>query len=293
MRNFNRMAAVVCLMSATVLAQTKVITVESGSQNGNVVFSGAGTGEDGLHRIQMLGPMEGEAPFMVMDMGGGQIKGAPYTATAVTESVQTLSDGNRITHKSTASIARDGQGRTRREESLSKMGGISVDGSNMVIINDPSAKSEVIIHPKEQTAESMKFDSDTVKVRTFRKERIEHATKGFAYKIGTGDAGESKKESLGTQTIEGVSCEGNRITRTIAAGAIGNERPIEIVTETWFSPELQTLVMKKSSDPRSGETTYRLTQIKRGEPDPALFQTPEGFKVIPGSGHYVIEKHME
>jgi hypothetical protein len=291
MRKFNTMAAVVCLMCAAVSAQTKVITVESGSQGQKVEFSG--TAEDGMHRIELLGPLGNEAPFMVMEMGGEQVKGAPYTATAVTESVQTLSDGNRITHKSTASIARDGQGRTRREESMSKMGGVSVDGHNMVIINDPSAKSELILHPKEQTAETMKFDSDNIKVRTFRKVRVEQATKNFAYKVSSDDAGEAKKESLGTQTIEGVSCEGNRITRTIPAGAIGNERPIEIVTETWFSPELQTLVMKKSSDPRSGETTFHLTQIKRGEPDPALFQTPEGFKVVPGGGKFMIEKHME
>jgi hypothetical protein len=291
MRKVNMMAAVICLLSATFFAQTKIITVEPGSQGTKIEFSG--TEENGLHRIQMLSPLESEAPFMLMEMGGEQVKDAPYTATAVTESVQTLSDGNRITHKSTASIARDGQGRTRREESMSKMGGVSVDGHNMVIINDPSAKNELILHPKEQTAETMKFDSDTVKVRAFRKERIERSQKDFIYKVGPGDAGESKKESLGTQVIEGVSCDGTRITRTIAAGAIGNERPIEIVTETWFSPELKTLVMKKSSDPRSGETTYRLTQIKRGEPDPALFQAPEGFKVTPMGGKYVIEKHME
>lgn len=291
MRKFNTLAAVVCLMSVAVLAQTKVITVESGSQGPKVEFSGST--EDGMHRIELLGPIGSEAPFMVMEMGGEQVKGAPYTATAVTESVQILSDGNRISRKSTASIARDGQGRTRREETMGKMGGVSVDGHSMVIINDPSAKSELILHPKEQTAETMKFDSDNVKVRTFRRERIEQGSKNFAYKVATGDAGESKKESLGTQTIEGVSCEGNRITRTIPAGAIGNERPIEIVTETWFSPELQTLVMKKSSDPRSGETTFRLTQIRRGEPDPSLFQAPEGFKVLPGGQRIMIEKHQE
>lgn len=291
MRKIHSLAVVICLLSATVFAQTKVITVGPGSSGAKIEFSGSG--EEGMHRIQMLGPLESEAPFMLLDMGGDSVKGAPYTATAITESVQTLSDGNRITHKSTASIARDGQGRTRREESMSKMGGIPLEGQHMVIINDPSAKSEVILHPKDQTAETLKLDNTTVKVRTFREDRIRRTKEGGAYKVGAGDAGESKKESLGSQVMEGVSCEGSRITRTIPAGAIGNERPIEIVTETWFSPELQALVMKKSSDPRSGETTYRLTQIKRGEPDPGLFQTPDGFKVLPGGGGYVIERQKE
>jgi hypothetical protein len=90
---------------------------------------------------------------------------------------------------------------------------------------------------------------------------------------------EVNRESLGTQTIEGVAAEGTRITFTIAAGKIGNERPIVTVNERWYSQELQTLVMSKNSDPRTGETTYRLTNIDRSEPDPSLFQVPADYTV--------------
>jgi len=41
------------------------------------------------------------------------------------------------------------------------------------------------------------------------------------------DGGTAKKEALGEQMIEGVRAEGTRETRTIPAGKIGNERPIE------------------------------------------------------------------
>ena len=71
-----------------------------------------------------------------------------------------------------------------------------------------------------------------------------------------------------------------RTTRTISAGEIGNEKPIEIVTEVWTSPDLKTIVMSKRSDPRSGEQTFRLTNISRAEPDPALFTVPADFKTI-------------
>ena len=77
---------------------------------------------------------------------------------------------------------------------------------------------------------------------------------------------------------------------TIPAGQIGNERPIEIVTETWFSPELHTMVLRKHSDPRLGDSTYRLTDIKRNEPDAALFQPPPGTKV---SVEPMLELHKE
>jgi hypothetical protein len=84
-------------------------------------------------------------------------------------------------------------------------------------------------------------------------------------------------ENLGQQSIEGVNATGSRSTTTIPAGAIGNVQPIKIVVEQWFSSELQVLVMTKHSDPRSGETTYRLQSIVRAEPDRSLFTVPSDY----------------
>jgi hypothetical protein len=94
-----------------------------------------------------------------------------------------------------------------------------------------------------------------------------------------GDASQVKTESLGTKMMEGVTAEGKRVTRTIPAGQIGNERPIEITSEVWTSPDLQMVIFSKRNDPRFGETVYRLTDIKRAEPDPALFTVPGSFAV--------------
>ncbi|HYW70103.1 MAG TPA: hypothetical protein VE961_03655, partial [Pyrinomonadaceae bacterium] len=93
-----------------------------------------------------------------------------------------------------------------------------------------------------------------------------------------------RNESLGTQTIEGVEAQGSRTTITIPAGKIGNERPIEIVHESWYSPELQTIVMSRSFDPRSGEVVYRLTNINRAEPEGSLFEVPADYKIQQDSG---------
>ena len=87
------------------------------------------------------------------------------------------------------------------------------------------------------------------------------------------------REDLGTQTIEGVSANGTRTTFTIPVGQIGNERPIEIVDERWFSKDLQMVVMTRHSDPRSGETVYRLTNINRTEPDHSLFEVPGDYQM--------------
>lgn len=86
-------------------------------------------------------------------------------------------------------------------------------------------------------------------------------------------------ESLGSQIVEGVAAEGTRQTFVIPAGEIGNERPIEVVSESWFSPELKTVVLTIHRDPRFGETIYRLTNINRSEPDRSLFGVPGDYAV--------------
>jgi hypothetical protein len=92
---------------------------------------------------------------------------------------------------------------------------------------------------------------------------------------------ETKNEELGTRDFEGVSADGTRRTTIIPAGAIGNDRPIEIVYERWFSKELGLVVYSKNTDPRFGEQTYKLINLVRAEPDPALFAMPTGYKVLP------------
>jgi hypothetical protein len=86
-------------------------------------------------------------------------------------------------------------------------------------------------------------------------------------------------EDLGEQVLEGLLVKGTRMTDTIPAGTIGNERPIEIVTERWYSEEINAMVLQRFSDPRFGETTYRLVNVVRGDPSPDLFQVPQGYEI--------------
>ena len=112
-------------------------------------------------------------------------------------------------------------------------------------------------------------------------------------------AAERQKEttttSLGTQMINGVSAEGTRITRTIPAGEIGNQKPIVITVEKWYSADLQETVMTKRSDPRMGETVFQLTNIQRTEPAATLFQVPADYTVKqggPGGRKGMHRRHM-
>jgi hypothetical protein len=180
------------------------------------------------------------------------VKGSPFSAQAVTQSTQELADGNRIIHQTTAFLARDSEGRTRREE------------SSVVFIQDPVVEAYYVLEPKSRSA---------------RKREVANSQ--------TGDPAEtanSEGANLGQEFIDGVLVTGTRDTRTIPAQSAGNEKPLQVVLETWYSPELQIVVMRHFTDPRQGETTYRVTNIQRGEPSTTLFQVPTDYNVTDESG---------
>src|SRR5947209_2852004 len=267
--------AIVCilLLGAAAFAQQ-----EKRESTLTAVLSQSDKHEGGVTEVrQIINGEEGGINFLSMEMGSREtVQGAPYTATAITESTQVLADGNRIANKSSAFIARNGQGRVRREETFGPGGS---ESKKVVLITDPLSKTDYVLNPDEQMARVVKrreFNGNVIILN--QQKKIETETKGLAIERRHEGEGEVKRETLPAQVIEGLSCEGERITRTIPAGAIGNEKPLEIVSETWTSPELHVVVIRKRNDPRTGETLYRLTDIKRGEPDPALFQVPSNYK---------------
>jgi hypothetical protein len=192
------------------------------------------------------------------------VTGSPYTAQAVTVTTQVLADGNRIERRTTASIARDGKGRVRREQHGLALGGLIVDGA-LVTISDPAAGTLVTLDAQRQVA---------FLVRTTRL-----GAPAFAPARSPAGEGDVKTESLGERDIDGVRAEGSRTTMTIPAGAIGNVAPIATVSERWFSRDLQTVVLTRRTDPRFGDTVYRLSNIVRAEPPATLFSVPPNYRV--------------
>ncbi|HKA01147.1 MAG TPA: hypothetical protein VKE70_31760, partial [Candidatus Solibacter sp.] len=85
-------------------------------------------------------------------------------------------------------------------------------------------------------------------------------------------------EELAAQVINGVRAKGSRVTITIPAGSFGNDRDVKVVNERWYSDDLQVLVKSINNDPRFGITTYELTNIVTGAPDPALFLVPSDYR---------------
>jgi hypothetical protein len=324
-------------------------------------------------QVEFKGPPDGTFKIFAPKFAFGKVvKGAPYSATATTETIQTLSDGNQIIRKNESKLYRDSEGRTRMEQTLETIGKWTADGEapQHIFINDPVAEVSYSLDPRTRTAhknitgpkkppagarsetlmingqkvttytingqtvtqaefeafaaskkkreaqeeqlagrrkEAPKDSEFTINGRSVTKAEYEAALekkrRALEEQVGKErkeapndsdlnkklemlhkgkpniDAGQKKTESLGSQTIEGVTAEGTRSTLTIPAGEIGNTLPLEIVDETWYSPELQITVMTRHRDPRSGETTYRLTNLSRSEPDRSLFEVPSDYTV--------------
>jgi hypothetical protein len=235
-------------------------------------------------------------------------KGVPYAADAVTEFVQVLSDGNRIARKTTTRVYRDSEGRTRREQTVPGPNGEMLT----VSISDPVEGASFVLEPDTRTAwkgmstytlarkvegagagagagtgavarrsapsDDQKRDIETA-ARLSQSESAREASgqmRAGLERVAAGE-GTTTKEDLGEQTMEGVVARGTRTTTVIAAGSIGNDQPITIVSEQWFSSDLELFVATKHSDPRSGETSYRLLNIVRGEQDRSLFEVPADY----------------
>lgn len=212
------------------------------------------------------------------------VKGAPFSADIVTESIQTLADGNRIVQRSNTRFYRDGEGRVRREEERPS-------GSPAITITDPVSHLSFSLDGENHIA------WQTPNMATFNVMALQHvqdlltrlppgvgertakrtiAVAPFEARL---DAEKVTVEKLPARDIEGVRAEGARRTTTIAAGAIGNELPIEIVSEEWTSPDLNVLLLTERRDPRLGTSTYRVINIIRAEPDRYLFEVPPDYTV--------------
>lgn len=275
MHRIPAIATLVAFAAAGAAAQDTVVLKKLADEKAQIELG------DMLQKVQIVG-LEGG----VMS----NVKGAPYSAEQVRENSQTLADGTRIHTENSVKLYRDGQGRTRREspEMISIFDPVSGVGYTLYPKTLTGAKMRVALktgpNSVSWTATSSSADGDQVRVVTGSKIVNQTDDSGSPVNafpmIGLAkQMTNAKVESLGTQTMEGVSARGERRTRTIEVGEIGNDRPIQLIDEHWYSPDLQMDIMTSHSDPRSGESTMRVINVQRGEPDPSLFSAPAEYQI--------------
>jgi hypothetical protein len=293
MRKYVNFAAGMVLVATALQAQTLQVQAE---RRVNTAFQFFGDAPQGAIGIKMLG-LEG--------MGGQVVTGKPLSAIEERQTLQVLGDGTRIDNTQKNNFYRDSEGRTRIERP-----------NGAVILHDPVAGVMLELNPanktvrtvfktagpgkdldraKEKLAAEMSVHGGTIAVAGGPMAGSVQTKEGMFYSVIGPPGGDklsaersaketaaSNRENLGIQSVNGVTAQGSRTTITIPAGQIGNDRPMQIVSEQWFSSDLQMLVKSTNSDPRFGETSYQLTNINQAAPDPSLFQIPADYTTPQG-----------
>lgn len=212
------------------------------------------------------------------------ISGKPYSATVSTHTLQTFANGTRVERTETELVYRDALGRTRHE----------TNGGRSITIIDPVAGVEyrysVPVDPSRAGKKGYSkrdLDTSTLTMQTRAPDRspLEIATEMAKTMF------RAAVDNLGSRTINGVAAQGVRVTTTIPAGTIGNDRDLPVVTERWIATDLQVVVKSVYSDERFGTTTYELTNIVRTPPDAALFQVPAGYPLRESQGPVNVQVH--
>jgi hypothetical protein len=212
----------------------------------------------------------------------------PYTATVKTTVVQKLADGTTITRVTTTKEARDSEGRTMHQNSH------YVPNDEPAVVDtsvfDPGSRT--MTHWMSQSKQATVFHMPEPKSVAGNLSTQTTVLAGGSSSNGPADAQsqsapavhvarirDRQREQLGGKTIAGVYAEGTRTTMTIPEGAEGNDRPITTVNETWRSRDLNITLLSVNEDPRTGTHTTEVTDLDRAEPDPSVFQVPEGYTI--------------
>lgn len=181
-----------------------------------------------------------------------------------------LSDGATITLVNHRAIARDKAGRIFQERRLL----VPDDGKHesvvtQIEISDPVSRNLYICVPRAGVCQ-VEASRPTTRLASSAPARAPNAQRSGAPSV----------ENLGNSLMSGLETEGTRETTTIETGAIGNNSPIRIQREFWYSPQLGINLISRLQDPRVGTQNFELSGIVLGDPDPSLFQVPADWKVI-------------
>jgi hypothetical protein len=202
------------------------------------------------------------------------LAGCPLSAVIETETTQSLADGTHIQKEFKALVYRDSAGRIRYETyAPTNPDRYFPAASNMIYIFDPVAGFSYLLWP-QTTGGSRHRTGEPPPSSAAPPQRSSSAPSATAQH----EDSEATVENLGTMWLEGLLVKGRRITRTIPVGAEGNDRVLTVVVEAWES-ELGITLLQKNSDPRSGDSIKRITNINRTEPAASLFQVPTDYTI--------------
>jgi hypothetical protein len=236
------------------------------------------------------------ADFVATDATLGRVVfGEPFSADGITTLTQTLADGTRIERAVPSKFYRDSQGRLRREQTVVGLTALtpSKDGPLIITIVEPGEGVSYTLNPAERVARraytlrpaihswNTRLDASRPRAKTSDGAPSPSTPqRSITFTVNSQPDVKNVLSWLDPQQIEGLAAMGHRTVSTLPAGAIGNDRPIEITSERWTSDELGIVLRSRDVDPRTGIVEFRLTNIQRAEPPRELFTVPSDYKIV-------------
>jgi hypothetical protein len=244
--------------------------LEAGASSGAV---NAVIAAPGLRALSIGGNMNSSELPAVVD--------APLSATGKREEVTKLIDGNRIVRTTTTRLVRDSQGRTRVEHVFPTPNGFRGAWPSVIQISDPISGESFMLNMLQKTASMMPPSEPSSVLQAPvaappMAPQLSTPLLGFGF-VGTMSQTQLKETSLGEKMIDGIRAVGKRVDYTVPANTIGNQKPLKVQMEQWFSPDLGVVVLSTQRCSAGVENTYKLEQIDRSEPDSSLFTIPADF----------------
>lgn len=197
---------------------------------------------------------------------------APFMGMLATEWSRPLAGGGSITLVNRRRVARDGNGRIYEERwGLVPKGGRAVSEINYTQIADPTQHTLYNCQVSRKICHLELYDEPLG--GNYRK------AVGVSGPLLNGE-GYHLHEELGSGTTIGVNTIGYRETTTINAGVAGNDQPMVSLREFWYAPELGVNLLSKVETPQTGRQVFTFVELSTSEPDPQLFELPEGYAVV-------------
>jgi hypothetical protein len=224
-------------------------------------------------QLPQFTPRDGGVSEVLQSIYIPPLLNAPFIAFVHTEWAKPIGDGGTITLVNQRRVARDSRGRIYEERwLLVPKDGETHSRMNVIQVADP------IAHTLYNCFTMRRPPSCTLE--TFAEPAV------TAYKPSLGvtgplpnNFGSSTHENLGPGSSDGVETVGSRDTIVYNPHAVGNDREFSVTREFWQATSLGVNLISIVNDPRIGKQTFTLTDVILGDPDPKLFEVPEGYVV--------------
>jgi hypothetical protein len=207
---------------------------------------------------------DGGTREMLTSVAVPPVPNAPFSATVQTEWTKYLADGTTQFTQNHRRIARDSVGRVFQERTTFGPQGSPIASQVWrTELAEPSTRTVAYCESRTHVCELRPYAGPPTPPAASLANRP-----GFV------------SETLGSQMLSGLDLIGTRETQTISPRVAGSDRPIVVVKEFWYSPQLGVNVLTTRDDPRSGREVFTVTDIRWGEPDSSLFALPANARVV-------------